>query len=127
MPPQPPDRGRTADVNSTLVLIGFFPKQRTPAPEELQAAGVDEICSVSECIAPGPEDWVEAWLHNSFGCFNSPDDARRVAGDAAGDFQILAYRLLPLGFRSGVTEPLKLSPRLSFPSRSSSGPSASTS
>lgn len=89
-------------------LIGYFPKRVSPAPLELREAGAEEICSVSECIAPGPENWVEAWLHNAFGCFNSPDLARRVAGDAAGDFQILAYRLLPLRFRSGITESLEV-------------------
>jgi len=96
-------------VKSTLVLIGYFPKRRTPAPKELRAAGAVEICSVSECLAPGPEGWVEAWLHNAQGCFNSPDDARRVIGEATGEFQVLAYRLLPVRFRKGHADPIEVS------------------
>jgi hypothetical protein len=110
VPTQPPGRGHTANADSTLVLIGYFPKRRTPAPEQLRAAGVEEICSVSECLAPGPKDWVEAWLHNAHGCFNNPDDARRVIGEETGEFQILAYRLLPLRFRKGHAEPIEVSP-----------------
>lgn len=93
-----------------LLLIGYFPKRRTPAPEELQAAGVDEICSVSECLAPGPEGWVEAWLHNAFGCYDSPGEAEHVAGDAEGEFEVFAYRLLPLRFGDGQAEPMEVSP-----------------
>jgi len=97
------------DEHLAPVLIGYFPKRRTPAPEELRVAGAEEICSVSECLAPGPEGWVEAWLHNAHSCFNSPDDARRVAGDAAGSFHLLAYRLLPLRFRKGQSESMEVS------------------
>ena len=110
VPTQPPGRGNTANVKSTLVLIGYFPKRRTPAPEELRAVGAVEICSVSECLAPGPEGWVEAWLHNAHGCFNSPDDAQRVIGEATAEFQILAYRLLPVRFLKGHAEPIEVSP-----------------
>jgi hypothetical protein len=102
-------------VIAAAVLIGYFPKRRTIVPEQLRMSGAEEICSVSECLARGPEGWVEAWLHNSFGCFNSPEDALQVAGDAAGEFQILAYRLLPLRFRSGGTEPLEFSPPAVLP------------
>jgi hypothetical protein len=96
--------------NAAPVLMGYFPKRRTPAPKELRAAGAEEICSVSECLAPGPKDWIEAWLHNAHGCFNSTDDAQRVAGNAPGDYQLLAYRLLPLRFRKGHAEPIDVSP-----------------
>lgn len=91
------------------VLIGYFPKRRTPAPEELRAVGAEEICSVTECLAPGPEGWIEAWLHNAHSCFSSPADARRVADDAPGDYQLFAYRLLPLRFRKGQTESMEVS------------------
>lgn len=95
--------------NDAPVLIGYFAKRRTPAPDELRVVGVEEICNVSECLAPGPADWVEAWLHNEHGCFNSPDDARRVADDAPGDYQLFAYRLLPLRFRRDQTESMEVS------------------
>lgn len=96
--------------HETPVLIGYVPKRRTPAPEQLRAAGVEEIGSVSECLAPGPQNWAEAWLHNAHSCFSSPDDARRVIADATGEFQILAYRLLPLRFRKGHAGPIEVSP-----------------
>ena len=98
------------DEHLAPVLIGYFPKRRTPAPEELRTAGTEEICSVSECLAPGPKDWIEAWRHNEHGCFDSPDDARDVIGEAPGEFQLLAYRLLPVRFRKGSPEPVEVSP-----------------
>ena len=27
--------------------------------------GVEEICSVSECFAKSPPDWVDKWVHNT--------------------------------------------------------------
>ena len=58
VPTQPRGRGHTANVKSTLVLIGYFPKRRTPAPEQLRVAGAEEIGSVSECLAAGSDNWV---------------------------------------------------------------------
>ena len=110
MPAQAPDQRQPANTSSSLVLVGYFPKRRTPVPDWLQGIAADEICSVSECIAPGPTGWIEHWLHNDFGLFNSVDDARRVIPDDAADYLVFGYRLLASLFDNGRSEPIGVSP-----------------
>ncbi len=45
-------------------LIGYFPKHIATCPGWLEAEGVKEVCSVSECVSPGPEGWIGHWVHN---------------------------------------------------------------
>ena len=71
-------RRRTPMAQET-VLIGYLPKQFTKATGDMHAPaypGVEEICSVSECLAKSPPDWVGEWLHNT--CtwlFDTPEAA----------------------------------------------------
>jgi len=63
----------------TLSLLGYLPKKKTPTPKEWTAnPGVQEICSVSECIAPAPEGWVDRLLQNDWGFCNSITAARSL-------------------------------------------------
>jgi hypothetical protein len=95
------------------VLIGYFPKKVTPRPEWLQAPAVREICSVSECIASGPEGWITHWVHNALGVYDTEQLAASIipAGTQGDAFRLYAYRLLPILFRARAQEPLDL-PRL---------------
>jgi hypothetical protein len=94
------------------VLIGYFPKRVTPRPDWLETPSVREICSVSECIAAGPPDWIARWTHNALWVYDSVDRARDVIppGAERGVFALYAYRLLPLLFRPGSQEPLPVPP-----------------
>jgi hypothetical protein len=50
--------------------IGYFPKHVLTRPDWLKAAGVLEVCSVSECVSPGPDDWISHWAHNDLWLYN---------------------------------------------------------
>jgi hypothetical protein len=88
---------------------GFFVKRIERRPEGMQIPHVREICSVSECISSGPEDWIKHWRHNDLGWFNRISDAMSVIppGQEAA-YRLFAYRLHPEIFRAGGRVPLVL-------------------
>ena len=80
-----------------------------PRPGHLDAPGVREICSVSECMSPGADDWIAAWRHNGLGWFNRVADALSVIPEEQRhEFRVFAYRVHPEVFRSGQRAPLSL-------------------
>jgi len=93
-----------------FTLIGYFPKKVTPRPAWLQAPAVREICSVSECIAGGPDDWISRWAHNALWVYDTEQLAESVIPTRSGGevFRIYAYRLLPSLFRGRTHEPVDL-------------------
>lgn len=79
-----------------MIDAGFFAKRIAPKPEFLQAPGVREICSVSECISSGPEHWIQLWLHNDLGWFNRAADAlRAIPIGQESHYRLFAYRIHP--------------------------------
>lgn len=104
-------------------LVGYFPKRRvtrsrwvSPYPDHPEAgfpapAPVEEICSVSNCIAAGPDLPSDNWPCNAFGGFDDPTQAwLAIAADLRRDFDMFAYRLVPMLFRDGQAEPLEIAP-----------------
>ena len=62
-------------------------------------AGVKEICSVSECIAKSPPDWVDKWVRNTEWLFDTPEAAWSVVPASERErYRLYAYRLLPTLF-----------------------------
>jgi hypothetical protein len=92
-----------------VIDAGYFAKRIAPKPEFLNAPGVREICSVSECISSGPDGWIERWLHNQFGWFNRAADAVRVIpqGDPRR-YRLFGYRVLPEIFKNGIRVALRI-------------------
>ena len=91
------------------VLIGYLPKQVTAATGDMHApayAGVEEICSVSECFAKSPPDWVDNWVHNTdTWLFDTPEAAWSVVPASDGErYRLYAYRLLPTLFHESGEE-----------------------
>jgi hypothetical protein len=83
-----------------MILAGYFARRVEPKPDALDAPGVREICSVSECISPGADGWISAWRHNRLGWFNTIDDALGVVPvDQRGAFRLFAYRMRSEIFR----------------------------
>jgi hypothetical protein len=79
-----------------VIPAGYFARRVVPPPEHLAAPGVREICSVSECISPGAENWIASWRHNGLGWFNHVADALSVIPEARrGEFRLFAYRIHP--------------------------------
>lgn len=88
---------------ASLIDAGYFAKRITPKPETLDAPGVVEICSVSNCISQAPEGWIEHWLHNQFGWFNRASDAQAVVPPhQRAAYRLFAYRIYPALFRNGA-------------------------
>lgn len=86
----------------TPVLIGYFPKRTLQRPDWLQAAGVDEICSVSTCISPAPEGWIDHWRHNEMWVYDTPELALSILTDAMRrEFDLYAYQVWPVQFDQG--------------------------
>ena len=86
-----------------MIDAGYFAKRIVPRPEAIHAPRVREICSVSNCISMGPDDWLDSWRHNELGWFNSIDDALRVVpGGTLRQYRLFAYRVTPEVHRSGA-------------------------
>ncbi len=94
-----------------LKPVGYFPK-RSGLPQGWgewtcwagHVPTVSEVCSVSECLNRGPENWIDRWLHNELGFFNTRADALAVVPPRARDFSLFAYRLLCTLARDGQPE-----------------------
>ena len=61
------------------VLIGYVSKRYMPRPSGFEPVYVEEIASVSDCIAPRPESWIDEWRHNDWFVYDTPEIARDVA------------------------------------------------
>jgi hypothetical protein len=86
-----------------MILAGYFARRIELKPDHLDASGVRDICSVSECISSGAEGWISAWRHNGFGWFNSIDDALSVVPQPLrAEFRLFAYRIHAELFRGAA-------------------------
>ena len=101
-------------ANTTLKFIGYFPKKnRYENPAEMpgecgdsfRAAGVREIASVSECIRPGPDNWIDLWKHNDLGFYDSEDIVRAVIEGAVEEYTIFACKLLLVCYENDKPKP----------------------
>jgi hypothetical protein len=72
------------------------------------SAPAEEICSVSDCIAQGPEGWRDQGKHNFYGLYDSADLAWSVVpAPVRADFELFAYRLSLVQFEEGREEPME--------------------
>ena len=102
-----PEHGRAFE-EVLPTFVGFFPKRTAAPPPPLAAVGVHEIGSVSHCLSVGPPDWIDRWLHNRYGFFDSERVAATVAGSE--DYDLYAYALLPVRTVDGDLEPFAVEP-----------------
>ena len=96
-------------MDRETVLIGYLSKQFTEAMGDIHApadAGVEEICSISECFAKSPPDWVDKWVHNTeTWLFDTAEAAWSVVPAAERErYRLYAYRLLPTLFHESGEE-----------------------
>lgn len=84
----------------TPVLIGYMAKRTARAgPEHKLPPHVREIASVSSCISEDPPGWIERWVHNELGFFDSPELALSVVPpEERPAYDLYAYKALPLLF-----------------------------
>lgn len=87
-------------------LVGYFPKKIARATDTMAFPGVREIWSVSHCMSPGPDNWIQRWRHNELGLFDTPALAQSVVPDElAHEFRIVGYRLWLEAFGAGPRLP----------------------
>lgn len=95
-------------------FIGFLPKRITPVPRDwVQNPVVTHVRSVSvcECLAKMPDRWIDHWIHNDVGHFNTEADAWSVVPQADRDqYELLACRLFMREFDDGHIKPLAWPP-----------------
>jgi hypothetical protein len=83
-----------------VIDVGYFPKLVSARPDWLPAPQTREICSVSNCVSAGPDDWVYHWRHNWLGWFNRIGDAwELIPAEPRGQYRVFAYRMYPEFFR----------------------------
>ena len=89
----------------SAIPIGYFPKRIVPRPEWLKAPGVLDICSVSECISPGPENWINHWRHNDMWMYDTEEIARSIVGERHENtvVDMFAYRIMPRLFEQPIS------------------------
>lgn len=92
------------------VLVGFFPKKTSRDVGSMEIPGITEVCSVSECISRGPENWVQKWEHNDLGFFDTEAKAIMVLPAEHSDYDLYAYELFPFYCIDGKRTDLQLIP-----------------
>lgn len=87
-------------------------------PDWLKAAAVEEICSASNCLSRGPDNWLAAWKHNEHWVFDTPELAAAMTGTSQVQFEIYAFQQYPIRLENGtiIEEPVKISRATPLPS-----------
>ena len=71
-------------MNRAFFFIGFLARKVVPVSNPaLLAAGVEQVCSVSECGCH--TDRIKQWLHNEAGYYNTEQDAWQVVPENERD------------------------------------------
>lgn len=83
-------------------FVGYFPKRTVKRPDGFAPVSIEEIASVSGCISPAPEGWIDHWLHNPLGFFATEELAWQVAGGRGQGFDVYACRILDAAFPPGA-------------------------
>ncbi len=84
------------------VPVGYLAK-RTARLGERRMGAVEEVCSVSGCISPGPPDAAQQWRHNRLGFYADEGLAFGVIpdGEDRAAYDVYAYTMLPVAFAKG--------------------------
>lgn len=89
-----------------LIFCGYFPKLITPAQPVLNIAGVQDIGSISQCLAHAPPGWINHWQHNALGFFDTVDQALSVIPEGeAARYELYGYRFSRQMFDKGHAAP----------------------
>lgn len=96
--------GQASQQRTPAVLVGYFPKKTATRPDWLENGQVQEICSVSLCLSPGPDDWISYWKHNDLGFYSTESSAYAILAGTVDQFDLYAYKLYPFRCRDQQIE-----------------------
>ncbi len=68
-----------------MIPIGYMAKYVHKTPDWLQAPGVIDIYSVSNCVSKDFADFINYWKHNGYWFFDSAEIIREIAQDKSID------------------------------------------
>lgn len=91
------------------ILIGYTAKKVENRPDWLKDAGVEEICSVSNCVSGGlSKAAFERWLHNGLCLYDRESTVKALLGEEADSqaFSLFALKLLPITFADSGERPV---------------------
>ncbi|ACG74544.1 hypothetical protein AnaeK_3328 [Anaeromyxobacter sp. K] len=78
-----------------LVFLGYQVKMPwTPAPEwdPDKKTGVVDVCSVSDCLAKRPPEWIQHWTHNRAWSYSTREAAlETIPADDGDKYNLFAY------------------------------------
>lgn len=80
-------------------FLGYTLKSAVRPPKWTAGSGVEEICSVCDCIADRPTGWQERWDFNRASYYATPSAALAAHPTAdVGVLHLFAYEFFPLRF-----------------------------
>jgi hypothetical protein len=68
-----------------MIPLGYMYKRVVDRPAWLEAEGVLDVYSLSNCISDDFADYINYWKHNGYWLFNSPEAIREIAANAGID------------------------------------------
>lgn len=62
-----------------MIELGYMAKRIVAAPDWISVPDVTAICAVSNCISSDFADYISAWMHNRWWCFDTPQRLAEAA------------------------------------------------
>jgi hypothetical protein len=90
------------------IFIGYFPKKTMGKDSWFDKTAIVEVCSVSNCMSKGPENWSASWKHNDWGLYDTEDLAREIIRENPELFDMYAYKLFPMVFDGENSDPMTI-------------------
>jgi hypothetical protein len=96
--------------SKNVMFIGYFPKINVDInnfkihnsdDKWITDPRVIEICSVSNCMRGGPENYINHWKHNELEYFDTEDLAWSIIENDINNFTMFAYKLFLFCYRKG--------------------------
>lgn len=84
-----------------MIPAGYMAKRISNRPDWLEASGVADVYSVSNCISNNFADYINYWKHNEYWLFDSPEIIQQVAKEHSIDLtgiKLFYYEVYELEF-----------------------------
>ena len=103
-----------------MIPVGYMAKWVSACPECLEAEGVVDVYSVSDCISSDFTDYIKYWKHNGYWFFDSPAIIQQLAKENAIELDhttLFYYEVHELEFDHTSGRWMRFNPEPSFPTK----------